>query len=178
MICRNCSVLIPPGSNFCPRCGKPPEAAAAFATASGATAAPPASEQSKRRVRKLILFLVLAPVLLMTTCVGAIFGGVFYAMRSSEPYAHALKLAREHPQVQQALGTPIEPGWFTSGNISTEGSGGTAKLSIPISGPKGSATIYVDAEKRAGKWQYTQLQVGVAGQDMNVDLLEPQMQLQ
>jgi hypothetical protein len=177
MICRHCSVLIPAGSNFCPRCGRPMEASApVFVTAENAGSAPAAPR--KRGIRKLILLLVLVPVVLMTTCVGAIFGGLFYAMRNNEPYQHALRLARENPQLREALGEPIEAGWLVSGSISTDTTGGSAKLSIPISGPKGSARIYVDATQRAGKWEYEQLQVGVAGQDLNVDLKEPPIKLQ
>jgi len=178
MICRHCSVLILPGSNFCPRCGKPAEQGQAPLAFAGAGNASIAAAPSRRSLRKLILLLVLIPVVLMTTCVGAVLGGLFYAMRNNEPYEHALRRARENPQLREALGEPIEAGWWISGSISTDSTGGTAKLAIPISGPKGRARIYVDATRRAGRWEYTQLQVGVAGQDLNVDLREPQIKLQ
>jgi hypothetical protein len=88
-----------------------------------------------------------------------------------------MQRAREHPQVTEALGTPIEPGWYVGGEISSQvnvsGSSGEANLQIPISGPKGEANLYVEAEKAAGRWTYSTLIVDVAGQDEPIDLLAP-----
>ena len=51
--------------------------------------------------------------------------------------------ARANPEVVAALGEPIESGLLISGSINVEGSGGNVDVSIPISGPKGSGTLYV-----------------------------------
>ena len=97
---------------------------------------------------------------------------VFESMRSSDAYTTAMQRTREHPQVTEALGTPIEPGWYVSGQINVSGPSGEASLQIPISGPKGEGDIYVEAEKNAGRWTYSTLIVGVVGLDEPIDLLE------
>lgn len=98
---------------------------------------------------------------------------VIEGMRSSDTYATAMQRAREHPQVTAALGTPIEPGWYLSGRMSESGTSGQASLQIPISGPKGAADLYVEAEKTAGRWTYSTLMVDVDGRGEPIDLLAP-----
>lgn len=102
----------------------------------------------------------------------AIFAFVFGMMKSSEPYREALARATANPQVVQALGEPIEAGYFVQGNISTQGTRGEASLAIPLKGPKGSARIYVDATQSAGLWNYKTLVVQVEGDDRRIDLSE------
>ena len=70
----------------------------------------------------------------------------------------------------EAIGTPIKEGMFVSGNTHVDGASGNADLSIPISGPKGKATIYAAATKFAGKWTYDKLVVQPASGDQ-IDLL-------
>ena len=48
---------------------------------------------------------------------------------------------------------------------------GYADLVIPISGPKGEGTLYVEAEKARGQWYFTTLEVTVAGTNDSYDLL-------
>ena len=96
---------------------------------------------------------------------------LFGAMRSSEVYTTAMQRMREHPQVVEALGTPIEPGWYLSGELNISGASGEAHLQIPIAGPKGEAALSVEAEKSAGRWVYSTLMVRIDGQDAPIDLL-------
>ncbi len=96
---------------------------------------------------------------------------VFEGIRSSDAYTTAMQRAREHPQVTQTLGTPIEPGWYLMGEVRVSGPSGEASLQIPISGPKGEADLYVEAEKAAGRWTHTTLLVDVDGQNAPIDLL-------
>lgn len=99
---------------------------------------------------------------------------VFGTIKSSEVYQQALDTAGRHPQVVAALGEPIEPGWFPGGSIEVSGSAGRADLSIPISGPNGSGTIYAVAYKEAGQWLFNRLEVAVEGRPDRIELLEPQ----
>lgn len=101
-----------------------------------------------------------------------IFFFVFGLMKSSDPYKEALAMAKAHPIVQETLGTPIEAGLFTMGNISTSGPSGEADLSIPISGPYGGGTLFVTAEKAAGKWTYSALILELEDPVKRIDLLE------
>ena len=99
----------------------------------------------------------LLPVLL---CGGLITAGitlVFGMMKSSEPYKHALSVARTDSTVITMVGTPVEAGMFVSGNINLNNDNGTADLHIPISGPNGSGSIHVVATKTAGSWTYSTL---------------------
>jgi len=95
---------------------------------------------------------------------------VFGAMKSSDAYKLAVARAKADPRVTAALGTPISEGMFLSGNTNVNGGSGDADLAIPISGPKGKATIYAVATKSAGKWTYSKLTVQVVGGGDEIDL--------
>ena len=96
---------------------------------------------------------------------------IFGALRSTDVYKNALAEAKSDPAVVQALGSPITEGWFMSGSTHVQGTSGDADIGIPISGPKGKATIYAVAKKSAGRWSYTTLEVEVHGQPERIDLL-------
>ena len=49
---------------------------------------------------------------------------------------------------------------------------GQAQFSIPVSGPKGSGTLCVEAKKSAGEWNYTSMVVEVEADKRRLDLLE------
>lgn len=116
--------------------------------------------------------------LLCVFCLG-FFAGVlalfmwvlFGAMRSSDVYTTAMQRARDNPQVVAALGTPIEPAWYLTGNLETSDTSGNADLQIPISGPKGEGELAIAAKKTAGQWTYSTLIVEVDGQRAAIDLL-------
>lgn len=81
------------------------------------------------------------------------------AMRSSDAYRQGLTRAQNDPRVQEALGTPIEPGYFVSGSVNVENDDGTADINFPIKGPKGKAKVYVEGTKTRGRWTYTSMVV-------------------
>src|SRR5262245_37996126 len=93
---------------------------------------------------------------------------VFGAIKKSDVYLHALAKVQASEEVRALLGEPIEPGFFVSGNISVSDSSGTADLAIPVSGPKGSATIHVVAKKVAGEWEYSTLEVAPRGSESRI----------
>ncbi len=95
---------------------------------------------------------------------------VFSVMKSTDVYKTALHRAKANPEVIAALGTPIKDGLFVSGNTHADGASGEANLSIPISGPKGSGTIYVVAAKVAGRWNYSTMEVELPGNKDRIDL--------
>jgi len=111
-------------------------------------------------------------ILLFAAFVGAVAFIIFGSMRQSDAYKQALAKAQSDPVVAQRLGTPIKPGMWVSGNININGPSGEAKIAIPISGPKGSGTVYVEATKSAGKWNYSLMQVAIEGEDTRIDLLQ------
>ncbi len=97
---------------------------------------------------------------------------VFGFIKGSDVYQEALNRAQNNPAVVERLGTPIEPGYFFSGNINVSGASGNADLSIPIHGPKGKAKIYLHATRTAGLWNYSLLVVEFIDTGERLDLLE------
>ncbi len=109
-------------------------------------------------------------IALITAFVLCIVVFVFSVIKSSDVYKTAFNRAKENSEVVAALGTPIKEGFLVSGNTHADGASGEANLSIPISGPKGSGTIYAIAEKKAGRWIYTTLEVEIAGRKERIDI--------
>ena len=97
---------------------------------------------------------------------------VFSAVKSTDVYKDALARAKAHPAVIQALGSPITEGFLVSGNTNVNGASGEANLSIPVSGPKGKATIYVSATKSLGQWNYSGLVGEIAKTHQRINLLQ------
>ena len=110
--------------------------------------------------------------LAMAAFTAVIFWFVISLMRQSDAYAQALTASRASPAVVATLGSPIEEGLFTTGNISESGPSGEAELAIPISGPRGAGTVYVEAKKSAGEWTISKLIFEAENDGKRVDLLE------
>ena len=111
-------------------------------------------------------------LVLFTGFIALIVSVVFGILKSSEVYRVALDAARSEPAVEMALGTPIEEGLFVMGNINISGSSGNADLAIPISGPVDQGTIYAIAEKSAGQWAFSVLEVEIKTTGERIGLLE------
>ncbi len=97
---------------------------------------------------------------------------VFGLVARSDVYQYALEHARSSPSVVEAMGEPVEPGWYVSGTINVTGASGNADIAIPISGPKGAGTLYVSARKLAGVWIYDVLEVALDAGGERIDLRE------
>ncbi len=106
-------------------------------------------------------------------CLGLILGvvalvaGIFLvamsALKSSEVYQGALKIAQDHPAVAERLGEPVKDGWFVKGSIKLDATGGNADFQIPLSGPKSAGTLFVRAVSPDGAWMYERLDIAVEG---------------
>jgi len=79
------------------------------------------------------------------------------AMRSNEPYKDGLARATKDPRVIEALGAPVEPGWFVSGTISTTGRSGHCDIDIPLKGSKQSGSVHVVGSREGGRWSYARI---------------------
>ncbi len=137
-------------------------------------------QENKSAVGKGLLFgcggCALLLALIAAFSVGILFI-VLSSIKHSDAYQLALAKVQASPQVQQALGQPMEAGWFFTGSIhvntDSSGSTGNANFSIPISGPKGSGTIYAVATKQNGEWIFSTLTVSIEGSPLKIDLLNP-----
>ena len=120
----------------------------------------------QRNTKWIVLGAVLLGLGLLALFIAAIVMVVAGAMRSNDVYKEALARAQANPVLIERLGTPIEPGFFTSGSINVNGGSGEADLAIPLHGPKGEATVNVVAHKKGGTWTFETMRAG------DVDLLE------
>lgn len=113
----------------------------------------------------LTLFvLVTAFVIVLMTVITSSF-------RHSDVYKQAIAQASANSQVRVQIGEPIKPAWLLSGEMNVSGSSGKANLVIPISGPRGRGSIHAVAQRSAGVWRFTYLQVDVVNQSASIDLL-------
>jgi uncharacterized membrane protein YhaH (DUF805 family) len=116
----------------------------------------------------------LVPFLCLAALIGI--GGfiVFFEnlMKSSDAYSGALSRVKFNPAVISAIGTPIKDGFFVSGSISENNSWGRANLVFPITGPKGSANVYVSASKSSDKWHFDNLVVQFDKTHEQINILE------
>lgn len=114
---------------------------------------------------------ILVPVLLLVLLGGGIMFFVSGAMKSSEPYHYALAAAEHNPQIERELGSPVEPGWFLTGNISVAGSSGDADIVIPLKGKLRHGTLHVAAKKSNDIWTYQEMEVSIDGDPSPIPLL-------
>ncbi len=137
----------------------------------GALQGRPAKSWWGRNWKWMVPLWVVTPMLLFGGLITLVVLLVFGLVQSTLAYQEALAAARSDVEVTAALGTPIEAGRFVTGNVEVNPGSGYADLVIPISGPKGEGTLYVEAQKARGQWYFTTLEVTVAGTNDSYDLL-------
>jgi hypothetical protein len=99
---------------------------------------------------------------------------VVSSFKDSGAYQQALQQAQADPRVVELLGLPITGGSAVSGSISTRGdASGEADLSIPISGPKANARLYLSGKLHAGIWTFQTLEVDPKNGKARINLLNP-----
>ncbi|AVY65086.1 cytochrome c oxidase assembly factor 1 family protein [Xanthomonas translucens] len=104
-----------------------------------------------------LVVVVLGAMLLASIAVFVI--GIARVTKSSEPYRVGLMAAQRDQRVIAALGAPVKDGIMPSGSMSTSNGTGSANLSVSLHGARGNGTLYIEAERHAGQWHYTTLQV-------------------
>jgi hypothetical protein len=116
---------------------------------------------------------VLGPLLVLALVVGGLMTFVFGLMKSSEPYHYAVALAAKNPQVLRELGGPIEPGWFTTGNVNMSDSSGEANMAIPLHTEIASWCIVRDCQKDRWCLELQRLEVLVERYEQPIPLTDP-----
>ena len=111
-------------------------------------------------------------ILLFCAFVAVIFTVLDVSFRNSIVYQEALARAGRSPEVASRIGEPLQPGRVLQGQLNVSGSTGSAKMAIPITGPRGKATILLDARKVDGGWVFRTLDVQFEGHLDSVSLLE------
>jgi hypothetical protein len=103
---------------------------------------------------------------------GSLFGGIFYALGSSEAYKLAVSKLQANTVAMGALGAPISTG-TPNGEISVKGEdSGEAKLDFSVSGTKTNGQLHVEATKKGGVWSLRVLNLKIDGRDDVIDLLK------
>lgn len=125
----------------------------------------------KSRTGLIVLSVIGGVVLLIAIVVAGLVFVLFSAMKSSDPYQHAVEVTKHDPQAVAALGSPVIPGWYLLGNINVTPTSGNADLAIPVAGSLRKGTVYVVAKKSAGVWTYSTLELEVSGQQGRLNLL-------
>lgn len=106
-------------------------------------------------------------------------GGTWYQLRGSGGvYDEALDRARANPELQVALGKPIEANWFEltgeSSSVNISFSNNDAELTLPLEGPDGRAVLFASASKHRGEWTFHRLEAQITGREGMIDLLSGQ----
>jgi hypothetical protein len=91
-------------------------------------------------------------------------------MKQSDAYKIALARAQTNPTLIEAIGSPILQKGIVAGNSNVNGPVGEANVSIPLSGPKGKATLYVEAKKSADLWVFQTMIVKIEKSGERIDL--------
>ncbi|MBB1061622.1 cytochrome c oxidase assembly factor Coa1 family protein [Marilutibacter spongiae] len=99
------------------------------------------------------------------------FSLLFGLLAHSAPYQHAIERARASTAVVAALGEPIETGFMTQGHLNTTNDEGEANLRVPLEGPRGRASVHVEATRANGLWTYQTLDA-VLADGSRIDLRE------
>ena len=113
----------------------------------------------------------LAILLVLAVGVGVLTTIVFGAIKSTDAYKTARDRATHDPRVIEALGSPVEAGFWVIGNVHVDNNRGNASIEVPISGPKGKARVRAVASTDGDHWTYSELTVR-AENGARIDLLQ------
>lgn len=105
------------------------------------------------------------------SCAGIIGAGA-YSLTHIEPVVQGIELVEQDERVVERLGTPIEAGWALEGEVNVDGDKGYANVRVPISGPKGSGTLRLEAGSLNDNWNFRELVVITGGS--RFDVLDPE----
>ncbi len=94
-----------------------------------------------------------------------------WSARRSAPAQLAFAQAQSSPIACQQLGTPMRLGILTQGLIEQLHAHQYADLRMPLYGPNGQGVLFANAVKRNGIWQFTNLELVVAGRPGRLNLL-------
>ncbi|MBT2750223.1 MULTISPECIES: cytochrome c oxidase assembly factor Coa1 family protein [unclassified Lysobacter] len=117
------------------------------------------------------LTVLLLAALALVGLIGLGIKGASGLFASSEPVRHSVTLAQANPAVVAALGTPLEVGMMIQGSMQTSNDDGHADLSLPLTGPRGKGRLCLKADRAAGRWSYSLIEIAIDGSDQRIDLL-------
>jgi hypothetical protein len=112
-------------------------------------------------------------VLGFITMIAAIVALVFGIFRNTDAASFALEKAQTSLELKAEIGEPISMGTFVGGNVNISNGYGNASVTVPVTGPKGEASVHVVGTKEPGQaWQFTEATAIVGSSGKRIDLLE------
>ncbi len=82
------------------------------------------------------------------------------SLGQSEAHREAVAIAIADPEVERALGTPIESGTPRRSSTQRRNDTARAQFSLPLKGPRGEATLHAQGEQRGdAPWRFNALTV-------------------
>ena len=115
----------------------------------------------------------LFPLLVGILCVSLLLAGLTTALRRAPLYQEALRRAQNDPQVVQLLGRPITARGALKGSMTQRSNGvEAAEMTVPLSGPRGRATLRLAGNQAGDRLSYAVLIVTPERGGTPVDLLK------
>ncbi len=124
--------------------------------------------QESMKIFRWIPWIIGGVMATILACTALIFFVIFSSMKSSQAYVRGIQAARSSATVQEVLGTPLQEGFFVSGSVSDSGATGSARLNIPLSGPRQSGTLTIVAFKQESTWRLDTLYLDAGGQTYQI----------
>ena len=100
-------------------------------------------------------------IVIVIVAIGSIFYGVTNAIEGSQPYEYALEKINLDEDLINALGSPILKDGLVSGSWNYTNGKKSAIMTVPISGPKGKGTLFVEASAEDDDWTYQVIRVEI-----------------
>jgi thioredoxin 1 len=94
-----------------------------------------------------------AVALVVALFAGAIVGFVFYTIGNSGAAQSAKTFLRQNEKLRREIGEVRDFGYFTTGDIKTQGSMGTAELRMKVFGATKTVNTTVDLAQGRGEWR-------------------------
>jgi Cytochrome oxidase complex assembly protein 1 len=99
---------------------------------------------------KWILYSVLGTLLVVGLVIAFLAG--LMKMMKGDIYQKSVQVIQHDSRVKRMLGKKLEYSFFVTGNISETGDSGVATFQYTIDGSKKDAEVFVNAERKQGKW--------------------------
>jgi hypothetical protein len=118
----------------------------------------------------------LSLIVIFIMIIGSIFWGVTSTLENSQPYEYALEKINQDPEITSELGSPIEKNGMIQGSYNYSNGTKTANMKIPIAGPNGTGTLFIEATGTNDNWNYNVIRVEINDNE-SIDLLEEESEL-
>ncbi len=117
----------------------------------------------------------LGMIFIMVFFVGSLFYGITTMFEGADPYEHAIEKINRDDEIIGLLGSPIVKDGMINGSLNWHNGDGKADMTIPISGPKGNGTLYINASSSGDNWTYHEIRVVVKDNE-EIEILQEELE--